>query len=301
MDRLRSIESFIKVADLGSFSAAAKAIGAPASSISRRIQDLEAELGATLLHRTTRVVRLTELGSLFLEQVRPAIMALDYAEALVTDQPSSPSGLLRMTASPSYGEFRLLPAVRKLRTRYPELVVDVELTDHLSDLSRDEVDIAVRMTAMPPERAIARKLTGNSFCLVASRSYLDAFGRPERLVDLADHRVLLYRGPGRVVFWQAKTSDGWVEVRSSPAFICNVGKELVAEACDGKGLALFPRWGIQDHLTTGTLEAITLEDANLALSRDDESGVYLLYHQPRYRLNKIRAAVDFLTAELTSA
>ncbi|MCY6383271.1 LysR family transcriptional regulator [Hoeflea prorocentri] len=300
MDRLRAINYFIKVADLGGFTAAAAATGVPASSISRRIQDLETELGVSLLHRTTRVVRLTELGEFYLEHVRSGIEALDYAQDLIKDRAASPSGSLRITATPGYGRLLLLPAIKELRRKYPDLVVDVELTDQLSDLSGNEVDIAVRATANPPDRAIARKLADEDYVLTAAPAYLNQYGLPDTLSDLEKHRTILYRAPGRIIHWQADTDGGWVEARTRPAFICNIGQELVAEAVSGTGLALVPRWGVRNQLANGSLKAIALKDANLSLTRSPSPGIYLLYHQPKYRLNKIRAAVDFLLDHLVA-
>ncbi|MEL7541379.1 MAG: LysR family transcriptional regulator [Pseudomonadota bacterium] len=299
MDRLRAIEYFIKVAELGSFTAAARSIGVPASSISRRLQDLEAELGTTLLNRTTRSVSLTELGSVYLEQVRPALKALDHASALIADRPSAPSGLLRITANPGYGRLLLMPAIHKLRARYPDLIIDVELTDHVYNLASHEVDIAVRATASLPDRAIARKLAGTEMKLVAAPSYLAKHGIPHKLSDLSAHRTLIYRGPDRLITWQAKTSTGWEEVQSHPVFICNVGRELVEEALAGTGLTLSFAWGVAAELARGDLVEVTLEDAELAITRSPDAGIFLLYNQPKYRLNKIKASVDFLVAELS--
>lgn len=298
MDRLRAIEYFIKVAELGSFTAAAKAIGVPASSISRRIQDLEAELGTTLLNRTTRSVSLTELGTVYLEQTRPAVKALDHAGDLINDRPNAPSGLLRITANPGYGRLRLMPAIHKLRATYPDLVIDVELTDQTYNLATHEVDIAVRAADTLPERAIARKLADSHTLLVASPAYLKRHGIPRTLADLSDHRSVIYRGPQRLVYWQARTKDGWRELLPTPAFICNVGRELVEEALSGTGLGLFFEWGIRDELANGDLVELPLEDAELSITRNPDAGIYLLYNQPKYRLNKIKTSVDFLVREL---
>jgi len=128
MDQLRAINYFIKVAELGSFVEASRVLGVPASSVSRRLQDLEAELGVTLLSRTTRAVRLTELGQLYLDRVRPTVDNLRYTNELVKNHLASPTGILRISAITGYGEYRLVPALRKLRQRFPELVIDLELT-----------------------------------------------------------------------------------------------------------------------------------------------------------------------------
>lgn len=298
MDRLRAIEYFIKVAELGSFTAAAKTIGVPASSVSRRIQDLEAELGASLLNRTTRRVNLTELGTVYLEQVRPALKRLDLAGDLIMDRPSAPSGLLRITANPGYGRLRLMPAIHKLRATYPDLIIDVELTDQVYNLASHEVDIAVRATAELPDRAIAKKLDSGRMLLVASPDYLARHGTPRTLADLKTHATLLYRGPDRLLYWQADTQAGWQEIQTHAVFICNIGRELVEQAIMGSGLGLFFEWGIGPELADGSLVPITLEDAELGLARQRESGVFLLYNQPKYRLNKIKTSVDFLVREL---
>lgn len=298
MDQLRAIEYFTKVAELGSFTAAARAIGVPASSISRRIQDLESHLGTSLLNRTTRSVSLTELGSVYLEQVRPALKSLSHAKALLMDRPSAPSGLLRITSNPGYGRLLLMPAIHKLRARFPDLIIDVELTDQVYNLASHEVDIAIRATADLPDRAIARKLADSEMKLVASPTYLAEHGTPRVLDDLKAHRTLMYRGPNRLIDWQAKTEAGWQEVQTHPVFICNVGRELVEQALAGAGLGLFFGWGVEPELAAGDLVEVTLEDADLSITRSEGGGIYLLYNQPKYRLNKIKATVDFLLAEL---
>ena len=301
MDQLRAINYFIKVAELGSFVEASRVLGVPASSVSRRLQDLEAELGVTLLSRTTRAVRLTELGQLYLDRVRPTVDNLRYTHELVKNHHASPTGILRMSAITGYGEYRLVPALRRLRQRFPELVVDLELTDQLIDLTNDEIDIAIRATAHPPERAIARRLNSNNYLLVAAPAYLEECGAPRNLDDLQHHRTLLYRGPDRIVYWQAKTARGWVEIKTKPTFICNIGKELVAEASAGSGLAVVPGWGVREQVADGRLVPLSLEDGKLALSRNEETGTFLIYQQPKYRLTKIKVAVDFLVEALTEA
>lgn len=298
MDKLRALEYFIKVAETKSFSASASTFGVPASSVSRRIQDLEAALGVTLLTRTTRVVRLTELGELYFEQVSKTLSKLRYADELVKDRPTAPSGRLRITSTPGYGSARLMPALRKLRRQFPDLILDVELTDQVSNLSGEDVDLAVRATSEPPERAIARKLANNTFMLVASPAYLTQFGTPQKLNDIAQHKSLLYRGPGRILQWQAKTAHGWVDLETRPTFISNAGAELLDEALAGGGIALLPHWSVQELIDRGQLHKITLMDAQISVSRTSESWIYLLYHQPKYRLKKIKAAVDFLIGEL---
>jgi DNA-binding transcriptional LysR family regulator len=297
IDKLRAIEYLLKVADTLSFSRAAKAFGVPASSISRRITDLEAELGVELLHRTTRTVRLTEIGALYLEQVRAGVSRLNDAEELVGQRGSTPSGTLRISTMPSYGQMLLMPALQEFCERYPDIVVDLHLGDALVDLGRDQVDIAIRGGRQPQDRVVARKLDPNRFLLAASPQYLARMGTPRTLEDLQGHRGLLYRGPNTIIKWQGLDADGWREIPITPAFISNDGASLLAMACQHRGLVLLAEWGLRDYLRRGELVQVPL-DQPVSVGRGGEAGIYLLYLQTRYRIPKVRVAVEFLVERL---
>jgi len=299
MDKLRAMQYLLKVADTLSFSRAAKAFGVPASSISRRITDLEAELGVELLHRTTRTVRLTEVGALYAEQVRSGVAQLNDAEELVGQRSSTPSGTLRISTMPSYGQLLLMPALQDFCERYPDIVLDLHLGDALVNLGRDQIDIAIRGGRQPQDRVVARKLDPNRFILAASPQYLARMGTPRTLDDLQGHRALLYRGPNTVIKWQGLDADGWREISVTPAFISNDGASLLAMACQHHGLVLLAEWGLQDYLRRGELVQVTLEQP-LSVGRGGEAGIYLLYLQTRYRIPKVRVAVEFLVERLGS-
>lgn len=300
MDKMRALECFAAVAKHESFTAAARALGVEASSVSRRIQELEASLGTVLIHRTTRVVKLTELGVLYLDHVRPLIAAMAHADDSVRDRPDQPVGTVRLTASPGYGEVCVMPALKTLMGLYPDLVFDIEMTDQVFNLDESDIDIAIRATAAPPERSIARKLSDNDFILVGSKDYLDRHGIPVRLDDLQAHKTLNFRRPNGVLFWQAKRDDQWLEVTNPPSFVSNMGRLLVDEALAGAGLALVPIWGVSEYLRSGQLIELPLDDATLHISRNANSGIYLLYHRPKYTLKKVQTVVDFLIRELAS-
>lgn len=297
MDKLRALQYLLKVADSLSFSRAAKTFGVPASSISRRIADLEAELGVELLHRTTRTVRLTEIGALYLEQVRAGLAQLNDAEELVGLRSSTPSGTLRISAMPGYGQRLLMPALQDFGERYPDIVLDVHLSDALVDLGRDQIDIAIRGGRQPQDRVVMRKLDPNRFILAASPHYLAQMGTPRTLDDLQGHRALMYRGPNAVIKWQGLDDDGWREIPIAPAFISNDGASLIAMACKHRGLVLLSEWGLQDYLRRGELVQVRL-DQPVSVGRGGEAGIYLLYLQTRYQIPKVRVAVEFLVERL---
>jgi DNA-binding transcriptional LysR family regulator len=297
MDKLRAMQYLLKVADTLSFTRAAKSFGVPASSISRRIADLEAELGVELLHRTTRTVRLTEIGALYVEQVRSGLGQLDDAEELVGQRGSTPSGTLRISAMPSYGQLLLMPALQEFGEHYPDILLDVHLSDSVVELGRDQIDIAIRGTRQPEGRVVVRKLDPNRFILVASPQYLARHGHPRTLDDLQDHHALVYRGPNALIKWQGQDADGWRDITVPPAFISNDGSALIGMACRHRGLVLLPEWGLAPYLQRGELVPVTL-DPPYAVGRGGDMGIYLMYLRARYQIPKVRVAVDFLVERL---
>ncbi|MCW9036166.1 MAG: LysR substrate-binding domain-containing protein [Rhodospirillales bacterium] len=299
MDKIRALRYFLKVAETASFTKAAKTFSVPASSVSRRIRDLESELRVELFHRSTRIVKLSALGQVYYEQVKDIVSALDYADELVSQRSKVPSGVLRITAMPGYGTARLLPALEKLHVQYPEIILDVELTDQVTDIARDQVDIAIRASSNLPDRAVAKKLSDNEFVLIASPEYLEQNGVPLKADDLLAHKTLLYRGPNGILHWQAKTKDVWRELKTSPVYISNDGSALVQAALTGQGIALLPKWGVIDNLNDKSLIELNMEEDHVSVARVSESGIYLLYLKPRYNVLKIKAAVDFLVTELS--
>jgi len=178
-------------------------------------------------------------------------------------------------------------------------VLDVQLSDALVDLGRDQIDIAIRGGSQPQDRVVARRLDPNRFVLAASPQYLAQMGTPRTLDELTQHRALMYRGPNALIKWQGLDQDGWHEVPITPAFISNDGASLIAMACKHRGLVLLSEWGLQDYLRRGELVQLTLEQP-LSVGRGGESGIYLLYLQTRYQIPKVRVAVQFLVERLAA-
>lgn len=299
MDKLRALRYFIKLADTLSFSETAAHFRVPSSSVSRRIRDLEEELGIELFHRTTRSVRLTDLGQLYFNDVSPAVRGIDLADDLVGEQSNDPSGLLRITAMPGYGEIMVLPALEELRCLYPEIVFDVDFTDQVIDLASNAMDIAIRASSTLPDYVVARRLTDHRFVLVASHDYLAKNGTPKTVADLELHKGLMYRGPSGVLKWRAQQDGLWKDANVRPTYISNHGPTLVKAARDGHGLAFLPRWGLVEHIESGELIELSFEGEQLTINGVDNAAVYLLYHPPKFRIKKIRVVVDHLVKVLT--
>jgi len=298
MDQLRALRYFVKLANTLNFSVTADHFRVPSSSVSRRIKDLESELGAALFERTTRSVRLTDLGKLYLSEVTGALQSIEMADELVGAQSQSPSGMLRITAMPGYGERFVLPALDKLRLLYEDIDFDVNFTDQAINLSSNEVDIAIRAASTVPDQVVARRLGDHEFVLVASSDYILKNGPPKISSDLKDHPVLMYRVPHGILDWLALRDGIWQAIKLTPKYVTNHGQSLVDSVISGRGIAFLPIWGVARDIETGRLKILDLEDGPLSVSGNDNMSIYLLYHPPKFRLQKIRVTVDFLIAEL---
>jgi len=298
MDRLRALHYFHKLASTLSFSATADHFQVPSSSVSRRIKDLELALGATLFDRTTRSVRLTDLGKLYLREVSSALQTIEMADELVGAQSKSPTGMLRITAMPGYGEQFVLPALDKLRRQYNDINFDVNFTDEVISLASNDVDIAIRAASILPDLVVARRLDDHDFVLVASPEYITAHGAPTVSSELNERNVFMYRTPRGVLDWLVQKDGNWKAVELKPKYITNHGQSLLDSVRAGDGIAFLPGWGVASDIESGRMVKIELEDGPLSTRVDAETGLYLLYHPPKFRLQKIRVTVDFLVNEL---
>ncbi|MBL4826370.1 MAG: LysR family transcriptional regulator, partial [Spongiibacteraceae bacterium] len=209
MDKLKSMRYFCSIDQTGSFSGAARLAKVPVSTLSRSIQALESDLGAELLKRSTRHIALTEIGQIYLEQCKDILAAIDRAEGQVGSYQSTPSGVLRISALPLYAEMRLLPILEALQETYPDIVIDLDLSNQVSDLNRDGIDIAIRGGRVPNQRVIAQRIDDNTPLLCASKAYLTQYGTPRTVADLANHKALLYRAPAGVLYWQVEYKGVW--------------------------------------------------------------------------------------------
>lgn len=170
MDQLRALKYFVQVVETGSFTKAAEVCSVSPSSLSRRVADLEKNLGATLLKRSTRVVTLTEVGQRYYQQVSDIIRTLEISDESVRSYQTTPMGVLNISSTVGFGEQILLPLLDEFSDLYPQVTLNVTLSDELSTLARDEVDLAIRGGYAPDERVVAIRLMDNNFIPVAAPS-----------------------------------------------------------------------------------------------------------------------------------
>ncbi|MGP4714236.1 MULTISPECIES: LysR family transcriptional regulator [unclassified Psychrobacter] len=297
MDQLRAIRYFCKVAETGSFTKAAKAFGVPPSSLSRRVADLEKSLGATLLKRSTRIVKMTEVGQIYYNDVQQILSQLKQSSETVQSYQTTPMGRLRISSMVGFGEKILLPLLDEFSALYPKIVLDVSLSDELSTLGRDDVDIAIRGGYAPNERVLAIRLMDNGFIPVAAPSYLDNYGTPEDAMALKQHQGLYFKAPTGPTPWLCYIDNQWHDVSGPAVAISNNGPWLAKKACSGDGILMSTRWALASYLESGQLIELKFTHP-LAITQQADMAVYLLYQKQRYLVPKVKAAVDFLVERI---
>ena len=297
MDQLRAIRYFSKVVETGSFTKAAKAFGVPPSSLSRRVSDLEKSLGATLLQRSTRIVKLTEVGRVYYNDVQQILNQLEQSKETVRSYQTTPMGRLRISSMVGFGEKILLPLLEEFSALYPQIVLDVSLSDELSALGRDDVDIAIRGGYAPNERVLAIRLMDNEFIPVASPSYLEKYGVPEHVMELKEHRGLYFKAPAGPTPWLCYVDEQWHDVSGPVVAMSNNGPWLAQKASNGEGILMSTRWALASYLESGALQELTFEH-ELAVTQHADMAIYLLYQKQRYLVPKVKAAVDFLVEKI---
>ncbi|MEH6592500.1 MAG: LysR substrate-binding domain-containing protein [Halioglobus sp.] len=297
MDQLRAIRYFSKVAETGSFTKAATVFAVPPSSLSRRVADLEKSLGATLLKRSTRVVKLTEVGQIYYEQIQDILNQIEQSNETVRSYQAKPMGQLRISSMVGFGERILMPLLGELSEMYPEIILDVSLSDELSALGRDDVDIAIRGGYAPNERVLAIRLMDNEFIPVAAPAYLAEMGAPKNVLELRHHKGLYFRTPGGPSPWLCNIDGQWQDVSGPAVAVSNNGRWLAEKAIAGQGIMMAPRWALNSYIACGELEELFF-DRVLHITQNTDLGVYLLYQKQRYLVPKVKAAVDFLVARV---
>jgi DNA-binding transcriptional LysR family regulator len=288
MDRLRTLQAFVQVAETGSFSEAARRLRSSKSGVSRHVSALEAELGARLLHRTTRALTLTEAGRGYFERASRILAELEEADLSITQLQLAPRGRLRVNAPMSFGFLHLAPAIPDFLRRYPEVEIDMTMNDRLVDLVDEGFDVAVRISKLQDSSLVARKLAPIRRAICASPVYLQERGIPASPDDLEAHECLCYSNIAVSHEWRFAALDGrpWtVEVKGRLS--ANNGDALVAAALRGLGVISQPTFLVGSHLQAGTLVSVLDEFVPQDLT------VSAVYPHSRHLSPKVRAFVDF--------
>ena len=208
MDQLAALRAFVAVAEAQSFSSAARALRIAKSAVSRQVSDLESDLGARLLHRTTRSLSLTEAGRAYFERATRILADLDDANRAVGELQAAPRGRLRISAPMSFGFLHLMPALSDFMARYPDVVVDLAMNDRFVDLVDEGFDVAIRIATLPDSSLIARQLAPARRVICASPNYLSTHGAPRSPNDLKTHACLCNSNLPSAREWRFVSPDG---------------------------------------------------------------------------------------------
>ena len=292
---LGSLELFCRVAELQSFTAAATAAGLTPAAVSRTIARLESRLGSQLFVRTTRRVRLTEGGASYHRQCREALGQLMEAERELTGEQQVPSGTVRVSLPTSYGHHRVLPLLPLFRERYPEVQLDVQLSNRNVDFTAEGYDLAVRGRNPPDSGLVARRLEDAPLVVVASPKYLKRRGTPMSPESLAQHECVHFHLPssGQLVPWVFRHGGQDVEVPVHGALRC--ADDILAPvtlARHGAGLVQTYRFIVEHDLQAGTLEEVLPGFAGASRPFS------LLYPAQRHMPRRVRVLIDFLLDRL---
>jgi DNA-binding transcriptional LysR family regulator len=297
---MQAVELFAAVARRGSFAGVAKDRNVDPSSISRAIADLETELGLRLFQRTTRSMTLTEAGDLYLARVEPLIEELARAREAASQVTGAPRGLLRLTASVTFGQRRIVPLLPVFRARYPDLELECVFTDANVDLVADRIDLAVRLAPVIEGDVIAAKLMDTRYRVIAAPGYLAAQPPLAKPSDLSAHKVLLFNLRSYRTRWLFRHPDGREEsVSISGDLTLSPAGSLLTAALAGMGPALLPDWLVDESIATGELIDVFPDHAATATTFD--TAAWLVYPSRAYLPNKVRVMVDFLREKLSSA
>ncbi|MDX2019929.1 MAG: LysR family transcriptional regulator [Deltaproteobacteria bacterium] len=257
---LPALHAFVTLADLiagggGGFSATANQLGLTKATISKRIAELEATLGARLLHRTTRSVRLSEAGEAFYQRCAKILEAVEEAQAEVGALSGQVIGRLRFSTPVSLGQAYLLAPVTAFAAANPKLELDWDLDDRMVDVVTDGYDVAIRVGQLPDSSLVARKLFDSRFVVVASPAYLKAHGTPRVPADLERHECLRYRYQQAPDVW-AFSGPKPVSVRVKGRFRANHGDVLKEAAVAGLGIAMLPDFVVFTAVKAGLLQVV---------------------------------------------
>lgn len=284
MGNWEGVSEFVAVAEAGSFTGAARKLGISTAQVSRQVSALEARLSTKLLYRTTRKVSVTEVGTVYYQHCRQVLDGLAEAERAVTDLQQVPRGRLRLTAPVTYGETTLAPLVNDFALQYPELQVEMELTNQKLDLVAEGYDLAIRLGQLTDSSMMARRLGSRTLRVCASPHYLSSHGEPHSLSELARHNCL----PGTLDYWRFREQGRSRNIRVSGSFRCNSGRALVDAAVKGIGIVQLPDYYVDEYLQGGQLVSL------LEHFRERDDGIWGIYPHNRHLSPKVSMLLDFL-------
>jgi DNA-binding transcriptional LysR family regulator len=293
MDRFADMQIYVSVVESGTISAAAERLNLAKSAVSRRLAELEARLGVSLIHRTTRRLNLTESGRAYYTRCVAILADVEEAESAVSQAHRALKGSLKVALPLAFGLLHLAPLIQAFMTLHPDVRFELDFNDRQIDLMQEGFDLAVRIATLEDSSLIARRLAPIRHVVCASPGYLARHGTPRAAADLAQHVCLAYsnvRDPGLWNYHDPEGEPG--QVRVPVRLSASSGEFLLRAAVAGEGLVQLPTFYVHEALRTGQLVQLLADHAW------PELAAYAVYPPTRHLSSRARALIDFLAERL---
>ena len=288
MNDQRSLREFVAVVEHGGFTAAATTLNVSTSFVSRQVKRLEERLDTRLLHRTTRAVRLTEMGRVYYERSREILDQLEALESDMADLQQRPKGLVRITAPGLYAERYVAPALAEFTAKYPDVSIELDTRMGVVDMVAEGFDLAVRMSALADSSLIARKIVSRRVMVCGSPAYFARHGEPKEPDELRSHNCLTLPE----MAWRFAFPDALRAVRVRGSWTSDNARALVAAAVRGMGLVRFAAYYFDEELSRGELVPV-LEEFEVR-----DAATWIIYPDRHHLPTRVRFLVDFLAERL---
>lgn len=291
MDLLDAMRSFVRVVETGSFSAVARELNATQPTVSKQVAWLEKRLGTRLLQRTTRSLSLTEEGRTFAARALAALEAIDEAEAAVGPRRQKPGGHVRIACPVAFGRLHVAPRLRRFLDRFPDLSLELVMSDGVANLVEQGLDVAIRVGQLADTTLVARRIGTTRRVTVGAPAYFRRHGEPQTPKDLADHDCIVYTALATGNEWHFEGKDGPVKVRVSGRVSANNSEAVREGVLSGCGIAVLPTWLFRTELVDGTVRIVLQDFEPVALP------VHAVYPSRRFVPAKVHAVVEFFAEE----
>ena len=282
---ISDLDIFARVARTGNMSMAGREMGLSPAVVSKRISLLEDRLGARLFQRTTRQLTLTETGEGYFKRVVDILSLVEEAEDYVSRRNTKPRGLLKISAPTSFSRLHITPHLPAFLTRYPDIEIDMHLTDNFVDIIREGFDLAIRIGELEDSSLVAKKLASERRVICAAPSYLTSTGAPKTLADLDAHNCLL---AGAQDMWRLEGPDGPCDIRVRGNMRSNSADFIRSAVTQGLGLALRATWDIGPELERGELHVVMPDYKGTS-----KNAIYAVYPCREFMPAKVNAFIEF--------
>ena len=279
---------FVRVADKGSMASAGRELNLSPSVMSKNLSALEDRLGARLLTRTTRSVSLTEIGHAYLDRARRIIGDVEEAEAAILSVTNAPRGHLRITAPSTFSYRHISPHLPLFRKKYPDVEVEMIISDSELNLVENNIDLAIRIALMRDSSLISRKLASNPRAMVASPDYLKSKGKPIHPDDLNDHNIISFQVGNPYNEWHFLVDNKPKIYTARGMLQLNHGDAILRACINDGGICMLSRFVVGRHIASGSL--VSLLDNFL----QEDIPIYAVYPSGKHLSPKVRAFIDFL-------